>query len=1060
MNHYQLYLEQVFQLAETLVIKSEDSAQFINDRLVSLYGRHAVDQTDKTSWKYYLHLAGKYHTTDTPIIITSLDTLDEIVFNAENLKIHTATKKAYEYGSRYYRELVSQHPGRDQLILGVLYPVDIQKAIDAPDFSVLGYPPQYVEDNEESLIPNIDKWLANYKTRWYNLQYNHTDGLNLATVLGIMYHQLVPLIKELRKLACKTSEAHSFHVREYLTSHGMLDEYLDYMTKKQALFFYRNINYIDRHAGKQATFDWILEKILTDRDIPVADVSLLQDESQLLTNYRATPRFQKTPLNVTTSSQLSSETFYTLTQLLSKEKRLTEGNEDYVNYNTQSIADTFLKAKSNKLPTKVLDSKMIDYTDSGIFSIHDIALDLWCYMSTHSYYTAYINYTDRLTNQTIPIPNHVAFLYYLYSWAKINDIPIEIIPELYVTRVAIDPIPTNEEVLSVVDKKYMASSDIDFIKSIHTPLEHVISTTAFTDLLQRTLISYKAQTTLYMSEGHIYRRALLKNATLRMYKTERVLSPYLGASFEQLFRQHNLPVDISKEEWGNINKEIYKLGTGLDIQLTQNKAMIQTAMVNLFLKLSSYSIQFLTDINKNTIRSFNWTAVRWGDISRYGKDWHRVKLMVMKLFKKLSISKDYRFIELKDLLIKSTFRSDLKIDFIDATINAWATKPKLKQLIKIDNIKLHPDWTQLCGLNKPEELPWFKPYFDLTDEERYTIKDVYTNRVTDEDYIPPVDIDSIEHIPHDIYTNYLYRPDDHIPGFQYWYIPQEMEFRPPKDAIDLNAFYPNFGELQSKAFKPFIGFKKNNRGFRLAPGPIESFVKSFIYTGGIEYSKGFGYSLDPRQDMDLGNFKLIIDHRSLEPFNVVYQTQRLIFKHYNGYQGTNIGEFKYISFTDKVPNFRMTYDRRKIDIGKLYAGSQKVHFKYGELLSNGLAANWMLVEDIRFDVSWDWYELGDFKLETAPGYLGEFTFHAGQEKLKFKPDFDTRALGKFKPVYQMQIMDYIWNAQGIEALLMTYTRQMNIPAVYHVVNETTIVEAEMQLLDEPDLDLGEVHSLS
>ena len=132
LNHYNLYLEQVFQLAETIVIKSEGSAQSINDRLKYLYGDAIVDPTDKTTWKYYLNLAGKYHPTDKKIIITSLDTLQPIEFNADNLRIHTATAQAYQYGSRYYRELVSQYStDYEQIILGALYPIDIQKAIDS-----------------------------------------------------------------------------------------------------------------------------------------------------------------------------------------------------------------------------------------------------------------------------------------------------------------------------------------------------------------------------------------------------------------------------------------------------------------------------------------------------------------------------------------------------------------------------------------------------------------------------------------------------------------------------------------------------------------------------------------------------------------------------------------------------------------------------------------------------------------------------------------------------------------------------------------------------------------
>jgi hypothetical protein len=81
-----MYIDQIFELAETIVIKSELTAQAINKKLILQHGAQAVNPIDKTTWKYYLNLAGKYHPTDTKIIITSLDDLSQIVFDAQTLR--------------------------------------------------------------------------------------------------------------------------------------------------------------------------------------------------------------------------------------------------------------------------------------------------------------------------------------------------------------------------------------------------------------------------------------------------------------------------------------------------------------------------------------------------------------------------------------------------------------------------------------------------------------------------------------------------------------------------------------------------------------------------------------------------------------------------------------------------------------------------------------------------------------------------------------------------------------------------------------------------------------
>ena len=564
LNHYQLYLEQVLQFAETIVIKSEGSAKAINDRITQHYGPNAVNQMDKTSWKYYLNLAGKYHSTDNKIIITSLDTLQDIEFSADNLKLHTATAKAYQYGTRYYREIVSQFPDQETLILGVLYPIDIAIAIEAPDFSVIGFPSYFIESNEESLITGVNTWLANYKTRWFNSQYTFSDKLYLTSVLGIMYQMLVPLILTLRLQACKTREAHSFHVREYLASHGMLDVYLDQMTKKQALFFYRNINYIQRHAGKVDTFDWLIDNVLTDRDIPVSEISLAQDDSNQLITYEPITRFATKQINTSNSANNSSQSFYTLVELLNKEVNEAPGNKEYSSQNFYTIDEKLKMSKTNALKTKVLESRMIDYTDAGLYSIQDIALDMWCYMSNSRQYAAYISYIDKVTGSAISLPSNIAFLYYMYAFAKYNEIEIKNIPEFYVNKIAIDPIPSVDEVKQVVDKKYVSQEDILFIRSLQTPLETVISTTAFNDLVSRTHKSYKAQHMFSAQQDNMYKRALIKNVTLRHYKAERVEFPEMGKTFDSVLALYGLPYEnLTKEDWGDIYQALYEQATGL-----------------------------------------------------------------------------------------------------------------------------------------------------------------------------------------------------------------------------------------------------------------------------------------------------------------------------------------------------------------------------------------------------------------------------------------------------------------------------------------------------------------
>ena len=206
-NLYDIYVEKVKQLAATIVVKSVDTALANNNYIKAFYGASSVDDEDPTTWKYYMNLAGQYHFTDTPMRIVSMDTLETIDFTVANLQIHRATARAYQYGTRQYQELLTQYPRQEALIRGILYPIDIATAVSAPDGKILGgYPAGLVEVNEYSLIQKLQKWIDDYRMRWYNRAYTVTDNLYLVSNLMMMYMYMVPAIMTFRLEACKTSD--------------------------------------------------------------------------------------------------------------------------------------------------------------------------------------------------------------------------------------------------------------------------------------------------------------------------------------------------------------------------------------------------------------------------------------------------------------------------------------------------------------------------------------------------------------------------------------------------------------------------------------------------------------------------------------------------------------------------------------------------------------------------------------------------------------------------------------------------------------------------------------
>ena len=143
--NYKQYVKKTMQLARSLIIKSESSAEQLNDYL-KLMG-HSVPDEHPHTWKYYLNLSGEYFPPlgsidrelnkplqDQLMQVISLDDYTTIDFTLAGLVGHPITRREYGYNGEYYLTLVNQFPAQEMLIRGIINPVDIEEALNAPDF--------------------------------------------------------------------------------------------------------------------------------------------------------------------------------------------------------------------------------------------------------------------------------------------------------------------------------------------------------------------------------------------------------------------------------------------------------------------------------------------------------------------------------------------------------------------------------------------------------------------------------------------------------------------------------------------------------------------------------------------------------------------------------------------------------------------------------------------------------------------------------------------------------------------------------------------------------------
>lgn len=644
---YTLYVEKTLSLAETMVIKFDDAARAMNLAVLSEYGMGSVDEYDPFSWKYYLNISGDYHFSDEDsngnpkIKVVSLDTSEEIYFTKENLALHPATKNNYQYGTRYYKELLIQNPGSELLILGILYPCNIDDAVKSIDGTILSYPKNLVEDNEYRLIEKLQQWTYDYMDRWVNKQYSMSDNLYVATYIGQLFLHLTQAIFAFRLEACKTNEVHSFHVRHYLASHNGLDAYFQELTPHQALWFYRNINHIQRHAGKKETFDWLVENIFTHRGLPLYEYSGAQDSSIMIygdgTDTRhLTPEilFKRKPVNE--PARKNGRSMHTLDMVTGLMDNLAVGNPTYHKDQLEAMRSTLVHAPSAALTTKVLESQVADYSTSSLYSLDETLMSHWLSFSSKGWYTAYVTFSLPGTGESIKLTPKEAVMVFLYAMHKANWMAegntnyteLLNVPDVTLSRAIRDNPPSRAAIESVVDKQYVSTSQIDaLLSTVITPTR--IGTNKDFYLFCAEIFSKSREQYLWYSSMEKYlSRGMAQRAVSLLYTDEVVKfrdTDNKPITYVDLLYRTGLDIrDYSRSMLYDLAAAIYFKAVGMEFSSSQDFRRAHQSMVKLFTKLSSYSISLTDNSNQTEIILLVNPTIRLNDEKVYENQHHYI----------------------------------------------------------------------------------------------------------------------------------------------------------------------------------------------------------------------------------------------------------------------------------------------------------------------------------------------------------------------------------------------------------------------------------------------------
>lgn len=617
-ERYRVYIQDIMRFCKLVVIKFDTTPDLMNELVALQYGKSHVNSDDPHTWRYYLNLAGEYHFADKQMVVTSLDTAEEITFNKEELEKHVVTKMSYCSLSSYYYDLVTRYPEQEGLIRGILYPVDIDKAINAPVGSILTYPPELIEPQETTLIDELQTWLNNYLSRWHIQPFATTDSLYAAAYQAVIHTLMPSRILNLRMRRCKTREAHTFHIRSYLASHANLDKYFDYLTLEQRLFLYRNIRYIMRNSGNQKDFEWLTHWMLSKRKLPLGEYTARQYagyDDDFYPNFH----YRKSPLN--TPYNVPEKDYYTLDEIRYKERNAAPDNISYWQQYYNRIDKKFRNSGNAVMLTKNLECNVYDYTNSVPYPLPTITLNEWAYRSFKGTYKVLTTFKHPTKSTIHTVRSDVAFVYMIYQLCKMKGIVLDALPKFYCDSVLRTPRATLNEVMKISGLKQPDRKDIALWLIQNTPTEPVLySKYHFNAFCNNLYLARLDQWFLISGTGELSERGYVANMVNRLYVDAVVdfndvsFNPE-NLSMREWLGRHNLPLeDFNQQDLVTLTTALFTNATGYYVDKTKMIRYIQEAMVGVMKALTSYSVQWLSAVIDSNIRPVNWPASRIGNL--------------------------------------------------------------------------------------------------------------------------------------------------------------------------------------------------------------------------------------------------------------------------------------------------------------------------------------------------------------------------------------------------------------------------------------------------------------
>lgn len=677
------YLSSCLRLIASLRIKCQTSCSLMNNFLTER--DVIIDDNDKSNYPYYNMLCGNtdnnhiwsYHRLitdpESKLDISSYNSvatvrshdsliLTDLPFNKQTFANNNnpKTRDSYVVGSLNMKQLLNEFPHLETLLMGVVYPAigksypflntlnTIQDVVNAKDFTILAYDETLLEPYEDNVLEELQNHIYRFVNKWHNPFYVGNASLYMAQFWSNLTNSLFLKLLNIRLANCKTYRAHSYHVERYLASYFELDKFMRYMTRKQIMFFYRNIAWLSLNVGKNEIFDLLKDRLLTDRGIALNEISIRQID-EFDKNFYPELLVRRKSLNNVYDSQTD---FISFKYLASLESSLSEVNKKYYDSSIDDEMALFKSSGSTVTQTKVLNCLVTDYSNALKRPIEETLLThwlRWAYdrdltdvtitdvsnMDDSIYYGRLLEDSKYNSNAVVLIVDRRDYLEYSMS-------PLDAYKYLLLLQMAqLGYIKSHDEYLPNLRLPYVYKQTKPTFEKLVTNIEYsdnLIINQLFNRVVYKNEIAKRAELllsvapdiddiynnfhmyergysvfkfgldidTIARSTGDSFTRAQVQAMGDKFYESIVFNLSQYEDTFETIdvFLTRcklNKDLNLTSENFTYLTEELIRQATNFYLPDELKAKNIQKAMVSIFKKLSSYTIQFISQANEDDL---------------------------------------------------------------------------------------------------------------------------------------------------------------------------------------------------------------------------------------------------------------------------------------------------------------------------------------------------------------------------------------------------------------------------------------------------------------------------